>query len=80
MCNKKINTENSVVAYADIEEDVFTNIKIDGLGFRNDKFIGVMGMPSETLFSLCASSSPEISILEMASSTNLSNIFLIPND
>ena len=72
---KKINTENSVVAYADIEEDVFTNIKIDGLGFRNDKFIGVMGMPSETLFSLCASSSPEISILEMASSTNLSNIF-----
>ena len=25
---KKINTENSAVAYADIEEGVFTNIKI----------------------------------------------------
>ena len=73
---KSINTETSVIAYADIADDLFSHLNIDGVGFKDDKFIGIASMPSETLFSLCLSSSPEDSILEMISSTNLSNIFL----
>lgn len=72
-----INTENISVVYADIEEEIIKHcVSNDGMIFANDTFAGFLSTKSDILLSLLAESSPDESILQMTSRTNINSIII----
>ena len=62
-----LNTEQTTVVYADLEEPGFANLSSPGLAFCNDLYAGVLNIKTELLLSIMSASEPTATILEMAS-------------
>ncbi|MDA9676127.1 isocitrate lyase/phosphoenolpyruvate mutase family protein [Pseudomonadota bacterium] len=72
-----VNTENISVVYADIEDEIFRHCGTkDGMIFSNDAFAGFISTKSDLLSSLVAESSPDESMLQMTSRTNINSIII----
>ena len=72
-----VNTENISVVYADIEDEIFRHCGTkEGMIFANDAFAGFLSTKSDLLSSLVAESSPDESMLQMTSRTNINSIII----
>lgn len=72
-----VNTENISVVYADIEKEILKHCDMrDGMIFSNDSFAGFLTTKTDLLLSLVAESSPDESILQMTSRTNINSIII----
>lgn len=66
-----LNTENTTVAYADIDRRALENIDSAGLAFHNDLFAGTLTIKTELLLSILSESNPNETVLQMASRHNI---------
>lgn len=71
MALEKLNTEMSTVAYADIEAFAFSHLDAKGLLIEDDKFAGVMSVPTDLLITMTKIEDPGSSILMMGLANNI---------
>tara|TARA_B100001758_G_C18409472_1_gene614564 strand:- start:989 stop:2206 length:1218 start_codon:yes stop_codon:yes gene_type:complete len=67
----KINTEFTTIAYADIDDYAFENLRKESILFKGDKFAGVMNIKSETLISIATSADPTQDLIRLATTNKL---------
>ena len=62
-----LNSEYVSVVYADLEEQGFEMLQVDGLVFSEDSYAGVFNTRTDILLDMLNKANPVSSILEMAS-------------
>ena len=71
-----LNTEFVVVAYADIEDQVFNYFDLQGVLFQSDKFAGLFSIETDSLPSVISETDPRASMMEMLAKGNFRMVHL----